>query len=108
MGHMASPLMAPAVSGRRTPTRQQCQRIQLFWRRDVRVQQFSGYIRTGLIRPFAIALDGSGNLWAASQGGGIIEIVEFIGVATPVITPIAAGLPATPTTDGSSNLGTRP
>ena len=26
----------------------------------------------------------------------------------PVITPIAAGLPATPTADGSSKLGTRP
>jgi len=30
------------------------------------------------------------------------------GNITPVITPIAAGLPVIPTTDGSSNLGTRP
>jgi len=36
------------------------------------------------------------------------DIIEFIGAATPVITPTAAGLPATPTADGSSKLGTRP
>jgi hypothetical protein len=51
------------------------------------------------------ALDGSGNAWI---GGGNNGIVELIGVATPVITPICAGLPATPTADGSSKLGTRP
>jgi hypothetical protein len=50
------------------------------------------------------ALDGSGNAWIGSGNG----IIELIGVATPVITPICAGLPATPTADGSSNLGTRP
>jgi hypothetical protein len=35
-------------------------------------------------------------------------VVELIGLAAPAITPICAGLPATPTTDGSSSLGTRP
>jgi hypothetical protein len=35
-------------------------------------------------------------------------VLEFIGAATPVITPIAAGLPSAPTANGTSNLGTRP
>jgi hypothetical protein len=52
-----------------------------------------------------IAIDGSGNIWAV---GACSSVLEFIGIATPVITPIAAGLPSTPTADGSSNLGTRP
>jgi streptogramin lyase len=54
----------------------------------------------------AAALDGSGDIWVAN--GGNNTVTEVIGAATPVITPIAAGLPATPTGNGSSNLGTRP
>ncbi len=55
--------------------------------------------------PVGIAVDGSGNVWVADQVG---HVEELIGAATPVITPIAAGLPQTPTTDGTSKLGTRP
>ena len=51
-----------------------------------------------------VAIDGSGDVWATS----FPSVVEIIGAATPVITPIAAGLPLTLTTDGSSSLGTRP
>jgi len=64
--------------------------------------------------PTSIAIDGSGNVWISSgvSSSGPVATVpmltEFIGIATPVITPIAAGLPAAPTADGSSNLGTRP
>ena len=54
----------------------------------------------------AAALDGSGDIWVAN--GGDNTVTEVIGVAVPVITPIAAGLPATPTSNGTSNLGTRP
>lgn len=54
----------------------------------------------------AIAVDGSGNVWIINPANS--AIVEQIGVATPVITPICAGLPATPTVNGTSNLGTRP
>jgi streptogramin lyase len=50
-----------------------------------------------------IAVDGSGDVWALSAPGA----VEIIGAATPVITPICAGLPTT-LTSGTSNLGTRP
>jgi PKD repeat protein len=55
---------------------------------------------------YDVAVDGSGNVWATDNNGS--GVVELLGIATPVITPIVAGLPATPTTDGSSNLGTRP
>ena len=51
-----------------------------------------------------VAVDGSGNVWAPSNPG----VVEIVGAATPVITPIVAGLPTTPTLNGTSNLGTRP
>jgi hypothetical protein len=61
-----------------------------------------------------IAVDGSGNVWQSYSSGttalepSIFGLVELIGAGTPVVTPIAAGLPATPTANGSSNLGTRP
>jgi len=54
----------------------------------------------------AAALDGSGDIWVAN--GGNNTVTEVIGVAVPVITPICAGLPATPTANGTSNLGTKP
>jgi hypothetical protein len=58
--------------------------------------------------PSGIAIDGSGDVWVANQYGAPSFVTEFIGAAAPVMTPIAAGLPATPTADGSSKLGTRP
>jgi streptogramin lyase len=78
--------------------------ISAFNSSGIAISGSSGYTRSGLNGPRGIALDGSGNVWVTSGGG----VVEFIGVATPVITPICAGLPATPTTDGTSKLGTRP
>jgi hypothetical protein len=72
----------------------------------VAVSPSTGYTRSSLAYPGEIAIDGSGDAWVtqALPTGAF----EFIGVAAPVITPIAAGLPATPTANGSSNLGTRP
>jgi streptogramin lyase len=64
------------------------------------------YFASGLNLPTAIAIDGSGNAWVVNNGGNSVS--EFIGVAPPVVTPIAAGLPATPTANGSSTLGTQP
>jgi hypothetical protein len=59
-----------------------------------------------------IAIDGSGNAWTAVQTGSYpnfgLSAVELVGVATPVVTPICAGLPSTPTLNGTSSLGTRP
>jgi streptogramin lyase len=66
----------------------------------------NNYTSSGLNRPEGIAIDGSGNVWMSNVLSN--DLVEMIGIGTPVITPIAAGLPAIPTTDGTSNLGTRP
>jgi hypothetical protein len=66
---------------------------------------FSSY-PGALVYPEGLAIDGSGDVWITNTYSS--QIVEFIGAATPVITPIVAGLPATPTADGSSKLGTRP
>jgi ligand-binding sensor domain-containing protein len=65
----------------------------------------TGYTGGGLTGPNSIAIDVSGDVWLSSNSDIVSEI---IGVATPVITPICAGLPATPTANGTSNLGTRP
>jgi len=66
----------------------------------------TGYTGGGLQQPRGIAIDGSGNVWVTNYLDGIIS--EFIGAGTPVITPICAGLSATPTANGTSKLGTRP
>jgi sugar lactone lactonase YvrE len=63
----------------------------------------TGYTGSGWVGSTGIAVDGSGNVWMTGAG-----VAEIIGAAAPVITPLCAGLPATPTTNGSSNLGTRP
>jgi len=64
------------------------------------------YTGGGLTEPDGIAIDGSGNVWVANFTGN--TVTEMVGIGSPVITPIAAGLPVIPTTDGTSNLGTRP
>ena len=65
-----------------------------------------GYTGGVFSQPYSIAVDGSGDAWVANYSNSTVS--ELIGVATPVITPICAGLPATPTANGTSNLGTRP
>ncbi len=50
----------------------------------------NGYFGT-LVHPVyhveSIAVDGSGNVWVADNGNG--DIVEFVGVGTPAVTPLA-------------------
>jgi hypothetical protein len=41
---------------------------------------------SGLHYPETIAIDGSGNAWVA---GASANVTEFIGIATPVVTPLA-------------------
>jgi hypothetical protein len=65
-----------------------------------------GYTGGGIHKPTGIAIDGSGDVWVTDTGYS--SVTELVGVATPVITPIAAGLPSAPTANGSSTLGTRP
>lgn len=55
-----------------------------------------------------VAVDGSGDVLVTGGAASAGVLTEFIGAAIPVVTPIAAGLPSTATTDGSSKLGTRP
>jgi hypothetical protein len=64
------------------------------------------YFSSGLNVPAAIAIDSSGDAWVANNSSNTVS--EFIGAATPVVTPIVAGLPSTPTVGGDSNLGTKP
>jgi hypothetical protein len=66
------------------------------------------YVGPGTSDPYGIAIDGSGDVWVTADDNSQTPLYEFVGLATPVITPICAGLPATPTADGSSHLGTRP
>ena len=63
-------------------------------------------VNGGATTTYGVAVDGSGDIWVAGNNNS--TLVELIGAATPVITPICAGLPATPIANGSSNLGARP
>lgn len=65
----------------------------------------SGYASEGadLGDPYSLAIDGSGNLWvAANSGGAGNNIVEFVGMAAPVVTPIAANLQSPYATNNSA------
>jgi len=82
----------------------------------------TGFVHT-YYYPQGIAVDPSGNVWIGTEAGDTKAltaagtngpggaaaggyIVEIIGAAVPVITPIAAGLPTT--AGGTSHLGTTP
>jgi streptogramin lyase len=74
-----------------------------------------GYTAGGQVSdPSSLAVDPSGDVWVTNGSiycyGGVNcnTVVEFIGSAVPVLTPIAAGLPPSPTKDGTSKLATRP
>ena len=60
----------------------------------------NGYVSNGLLEPYGIAIDGSGNVWVASDYTSG-PLTEFVGAATPVVTPLAAGA-------AYQELGTRP
>jgi hypothetical protein len=48
----------------------------------------SGYgLDAALLEPYSMALDASGNLWISNFGNS--TVTEFIGIATPVKTPLA-------------------
>ena len=60
----------------------------------------NGYVSNGLLEPYGIAIDGSGNVWVASDNTSG-PLTEFVGAATPVVTPLSAGAEY-------GELGTRP
>jgi len=45
---------------------------------------------TALSTPYALAVDGSGNVWLADEGSS--TVIEFYGIGSPVVTPIVASL----------------
>jgi sugar lactone lactonase YvrE len=49
--------------------------------------------------PDGIAIDGSGNIWLTNAADSVL--VEFVGAATGVVTPLAAAVK-------SNTLGARP
>jgi len=46
--------------------------------------------QAGLNLPLSIAIDGSGNVWVSNTS--LNTVTEFVGAATPVVTPIVANL----------------
>jgi len=63
------------------------------------VSPSTGYAATGMLDPGSIAIDPSGNVWAPDILG--TRVWEFVGAATPVMTPLAVGVK-------NNMLGTRP
>jgi len=62
----------------------------------------NGYVSSSLYAPYAIAIDGSGNAWVTSGDiPGSCNLVEYIGIAVPVVTPLSVGVK-------NNTLGTRP
>ncbi len=66
----------------------------------VAISPSTGY-QAGLFEPYGVAIDGSGNVWTGNAGGSGTTLTEFVGAATPVVTPLAVGV-------ANSELGTPP
>jgi len=55
------------------------------------VSPSTGYTAGGTLgSPYGIAVDGSGNVWVASNY--VASITELVGAATPVATPLSAAI----------------
>ena len=55
----------------------------------------NGYKGGGLSNPIGLVIDGSGNLWVSNpgpDGSPVNSLVEFVGAASPVVTPVVANL----------------
>ena len=74
-------------------------RIATFSAMGAAVSPSTGYAATGMLDPGSIAIDPSGNVWAPDILG--TRVWEFVGAATPVVTPLAVGVK-------NNMLGTRP
>jgi hypothetical protein len=82
-------------------------RVSEFSNSGVAISPSTGYTSSAMANTAGVAIDGSGNVWI-SNGVSSTSLTELIGAAVPVITPIVAGLPITPTLNGTSSLATRP
>jgi hypothetical protein len=58
----------------------------------------TGFVVPAAGYPVGTAIDGSGNVWAVMYSN---YVVELIGAATPVVTPLSVGVK-------NNTLGTRP
>lgn len=54
------------------------------------ISSANGYVSVLMFSPYGIAIDGSGNVWVASDDN-VGPLTEFVGAATPVVTPLSAG-----------------
>lgn len=52
----------------------------------------NGYKSSALNYPVGLAVDGSGNVWVANSSASANGVTEFVGAASPVVTPLAAAL----------------
>jgi sugar lactone lactonase YvrE len=73
------------------------QRLSQFKSTGAAITPSTGYSTGGPGAPQTIAIDGSGNVWTKS--GTVVS--EMVGAATPVVTPLSAGV-------ANNTLGTRP
>ena len=53
-----------------------------------------------------LAIDGSGNIWVTSNDVNILT--EFVGLASPVVTPIVGGLAGSPISPAITNIAPNP
>jgi hypothetical protein len=58
-----------------------------------------GYTSNSLFGTMALAIDGAGNIWI--QNSSTASLTEFVGVAAPVVTPLAAAV-------ANHSIATRP
>jgi len=70
------------------------------------IQPDGGALLGGMNNPSGIAIDGAGDIWIGDPGDHNYEeqtsgVYEFIGIAAPVVTPLAAAVAA-------DTIGTRP
>lgn len=65
------------------------------------VEGAAAYTGPGIGAIYSLAVDGSGNLWTTAGTGAGGPILELIGIATPVVTPLSVG-------SENNTLGTRP
>ena len=79
--HLPSPSTAPATPGSPTPTAMPFSRSLAPAHPPHTIADSSGI-------PGALAIDGSGDVWAVTANS---SVVEMIGAAVPVVTPISAG-----------------
>ena len=74
-------------------------RISEFSSSGTALSPTTGFTGGGMVTPYGIAIDGSGNVWVANYNAFVST--EFIGAATPVVTPLAIGVK-------NGTLATRP